>query len=131
MNSVQYLRYFENARISYAYEVLKKLSTKEYEDFIFAPKRGTIGPILMKVACKYINPVFYPDTLLLGTKIEAEKYGLITTSRAISVSSGILVAECVAFTATYDYAKKEKALLPESINALIQKQNFVELNPQQ
>lgn len=48
MNNVSYLRYFEEARISW------------FESLNLVYKPGSEGPILGTITCKYIKPAVYP-----------------------------------------------------------------------
>ena len=48
MNNVSYLRYFEEARISW------------FESLNLEYKPGSEGPILGTITCKYIKPAVYP-----------------------------------------------------------------------
>ncbi len=104
VNNVIYLRWVEVARIKYFEE------TNVSSDFT-----STAGPILAWQDCKYIFPVTYPDTMLIGvrcaelledrikleTKLFSQKHQRIT-----AVSTQIVMA--------YNYQTLKKAPVPES-----------------
>ncbi|NNE14387.1 MAG: acyl-CoA thioesterase, partial [Saprospiraceae bacterium] len=72
-----------------------------------------IGPILAWQECKYIKPVTYPDTVLVGIrKIETLEDRIITEVKIFSKSQSHLVAISKQATVAYDFHLKQKAPLP-------------------
>lgn len=131
VNNVMYIRYFESARISSMLQLFEK-APKQYEDFMCAPQRGTIGPILKSISCKYLYPVVYPDTLQIGTKyVNLEKDRMNVNSRAVSISKEIVVAEFESVIVAYDYGKGKKALVPEYLVSLVQQSTSINKPPHQ
>ncbi len=61
VNNAQYFSYFEEARIQY-FNYLK-LDTNTNDS------NKNKGPILAHVACNFLNPVLYPDTLSIGSGV--------------------------------------------------------------
>lgn len=78
------------------------------------------GPILHSVACKFIYPLTYPDTVYLGTRITDIKQDRFTLEtlmvsdrheRVAALASGIIV--------WYDYQDWKKAPLPDDFESQI------------
>ncbi|MBW1974541.1 MAG: acyl-CoA thioesterase [Deltaproteobacteria bacterium] len=104
VNNVIYFRYFESARVEYftctrLMEIMQKTS---------------IGPILAATSCKYIRPLKFPDTILVGartlwiSKSEMEQeYAIHSTkqNRIVATGTGLIVA--------YNYQKQSRADFPE------------------
>lgn len=75
VNNVSYLRYFESARIAYMEAMQMEADMK----------KSPVGPILGDIYCRYRRPVFYPDTLHIGTKIsEIDEFGFVMEYQAFS-----------------------------------------------
>jgi acyl-CoA thioester hydrolase len=90
VNNIRFFKYFESARIKYFEEI-------GLVDVMHLTKTG---PILASTSCKFIKPIIYPDTILIGTKItaplddhkfsmdyiiESEKNGVVAVGEAIIV----------------------------------------------
>lgn len=58
VNNIIFFRYFENARVEYGMRIG---ITDDLETH-------GIGPILAHTECKYIKPLFFPDTALTGVR---------------------------------------------------------------
>ena len=54
VNNVVYLRYFESARVHF-FEQIPDENLRRF--------KGSVKPILARIACQYKRPVRYPDTL--------------------------------------------------------------------
>lgn len=63
LNNTVYFRYCEEARI-------QMLSAFEESDFLKADQ----GPVLAYIDCKFLAPVLYPDTILVGTWVDQIGY---------------------------------------------------------
>lgn len=109
VNNIIYFRYFESARIVYL----------EKSGLMKVMKRSGIGPILARTSATYKKPVRYPDTLSVGARVAT----IGTTSFVMEY----LVESCAlgvaafgdAVIVIYDYAKGEKARVPdEVVNAI-------------
>ncbi len=88
VNNVQYYRYIESARIAY----LMKLNIFD-EDIL---------TVVASSQCKYLSPVFYPDVLHIGARIEELRnsafrmhYVLWSRDQARVVAIGEAVMVCV------------------------------------
>ncbi|ENX16853.1 hypothetical protein F895_01311 [Acinetobacter sp. CIP 64.2] len=88
VNNVQYYRYMESARISY----LMALNIFDLE----------ILTVVASSQCKYLKPVFYPDVLHIGARIEELRnsafrmhYVLWSETQNQIVATGEAVMVCV------------------------------------
>lgn len=103
VNNVVYLKWVEAARVAF-YRSLNEGSLKN---------ESYIGPILAWQECKYIKPVNYPDTVIVGIKkIENLEDRIITEVKIISKKTNQVVAVSKQSTVAYDYQLKQKAPLP-------------------
>ena len=111
VNNIYYFRYFETARIHFFQEIglLQYLKDKG------------IGPILAETSCKFIKPVFYPDTLTIGARITSiGKTSFIMEYAAVSDDVG-LAATGEARMVIYDYLAMKKTEIPEHLKASLSK----------
>lgn len=103
VNNVIYLRWVEAARVSF-YRTLNEGNLKN---------ESHIGPILAWQECKYIKPVTYPDSVLVGIKkIETLEDRILTEVKIFSKTKNHLVAISKQQTVAYDFRLKQKAPLP-------------------
>jgi acyl-CoA thioester hydrolase len=108
VNNVQYYRYIESARIAY----LMVLNIFEND----------ILTVVASNQCKYLRPVFYPDVLYIGARIEELRnsafrmhYMLWSQAQNQVVATGEAVLVCV------DKQTSQKVNIPELIrNRIIQ-----------
>ncbi len=104
VNNIIYLRWFESCRIEY----MKAISGEQEMDF------DQVGPILGWQDCKYIFPITYPDTALLGMKTaEIKEDRIIVEGRVFSQKAGRLSAISRQTIIAYDYQNLTKANIPE------------------
>ncbi|WP_343581633.1 thioesterase family protein [Acinetobacter sp.] len=106
VNNVQYYRYMESARIAY----LMALNIFEQE----------ILTVVASSQCKYLRPVFYPDVLHIGARIEELRnsafrmhYVLWSESQNQIAATGEAVMVCV------DKVTSQKLNIPDSIRQKI------------
>jgi len=67
VNNTRYIRYFEDARIAY----FRKINLLEVQN------ETDVGAIVASVFCKFITPLYYPDTVYIGAradKIEDDRF---------------------------------------------------------
>jgi acyl-CoA thioester hydrolase len=117
VNNTVYFRYFEDARIAYF----------ERADMLGPGGRGSgpdtggdagapvIGPILAETWCRFKAPLYYPDTVHVGTRITeigedrfTMEYVVASArlARVAALGGGIIVS--------YDYAARRKAPMPRA-----------------
>ena len=94
VNNAIYLRWMESCRIEY----MKTISGQSSVDII------QVGPILGWQDCKYIFPITFPDSALIGIKTEEIKEDrLILEGRIYSAEKQCLCAISRQTVIAYDY----------------------------
>ena len=105
VNNTRFFKYFETARIKYF----------EQAGFVETIEKDSIGPILATTSCKFIKPLFYPDTVTVGTRVTSiEQDNFMMGHIIVSKSQGI-VALGEDKLVVYDYKTSKKTTLPESV----------------
>jgi len=104
VNNVVYLRWIETARVAH----FMKLNGGSL-------RNDHIGPVIAWQECKYISPVTFPDTVMVGIRVsEVRDDRLITETKLYSKNNMTLVAIGRQMSVAYDFDKKSKAPLPQS-----------------
>ncbi len=103
VNNVIYLKWVEAARVKFFLELNGgKLVNQE-----------NIGPIVAWQDCKYIYPIKYPDTVIVGIrKLEVLDDRLITEAKIFSKTHNRLAAISKQQCMAYDFKVRRKAPLP-------------------
>ena len=110
VNNVEYFRYFQKARIAYF--------EKNNSDNLFTESR--ISTILASTQCKFIYPLKYPDTIVIGARVDLIANDYFTMKYAvISNNNQRLVAIGDAKVVMFDYEKNKKPSIPEVIKERI------------
>lgn len=105
VNNLVYMRWTESARIRY-FEEMKM-------DISFAA--GDAGPILGWQDCKYIFPMSYPDTAILGVRtIEINDRFLLMETAVFSEKYERIAAISQQKIVPYSYKKLKRIEMPES-----------------
>jgi acyl-CoA thioester hydrolase len=109
VNNVNFYRYFEDARAKYfdevgIYELNKKMG---------------ISALLAESKCKFLQPLVYPDNLVVGAKVTS-------VGNTSFIMEYLIVSEKVGIAATgegvlvmYDYNKSRKVSVPDEIRTAI------------
>ena len=106
VNNIVYFRWFESARIAYLDAI----------DFRDPAVNDGVGPILHSTQARFRRALFYPDTVLVGTRVTELTTGAITMEyRIVSRRSEALAAEGTARVVPFHYASGQKAALPEAV----------------
>ena len=106
VNNVIYYRYIESARIHY----FKQMD-------LFSHK---ISMVISKSSCHYLSPVIYPDTLIIGARVEEIRSSAMRMSYALySESQGHIVATGEAVMVCLDLKTQQKTQIPVSLKQLI------------
>lgn len=102
VNNVQYYRYIESARIAY----LMALNIFDQD----------IVTVVASSQCKYLKPVFYPDTVYVGARVEEIRnsairmhYSLYSTAQQAVVATGEAVVVFV------ERETMQKTLIPTAV----------------
>ena len=110
VNNVEYFKYFQKARIAYF--------EKNNSDNLFTESR--ISTILASTQCKFIYPLKYPDTIVIGERVDSIANDYFTMKYAvISNNNQRLVAIGDAKVVMFDYEKNKKTSIPEVIKERI------------
>lgn len=103
VNNVVYLKWIESARIHFYRELMEGHLVND----------ENIGPILAWQECKYICPVTFPDTVIVGIKkSEVLKDRIVTEAKVFSKDLNRIAAVSKQQTVAYDFKRRMKAPLP-------------------
>ena len=106
VNNVMYYRYIESARIAY----FDRLNVFEQD----------VLTVVSSSQCKYLKPVFYPDVLHIGARIEEMRNSAIRMYyRLYSQQQQQIVAEGEAVVVFVDKEEMKKALIPQQLRQVI------------
>lgn len=111
VNNVTYFRWFESVRIRY------------FDAVGWAAALGdrAVLPILGHTSCTYRAPLTFPDTVVLGARVEDLGEDRFTMRyRVVSERLGALVAEGEGRIVAFDYRAGGKAQLPVEVRAAIE-----------
>ena len=102
INNVMYYRYVESARLAYI-EQMGILS-------------GEILTVVASNQCKYLKPVFYPDQLKIGVRIEELRKSAFRMHYLLwSEQQQCVVAEAEAVLVCVDKVNMQKQPIPEQM----------------
>jgi acyl-CoA thioester hydrolase len=107
VNNLVYLKWTETLRMKFFEEI--KMDTSF--------SKGSIGPILGAQTCKYIFPMRYPDTAIVGLKIQSISIDRFVILSAVFSEKHDRIATYSTHEAIpYDYGKLTKVDMPNSWN---------------
>lgn len=111
VNHIMYLRYFETVRIEY----LLRLGMDPP-----GPTWRESGRIIASVACRYLAPVTFPDSLFLGARIASMGADRLTMEHAAySTRLDRPAARSTCHLVWYDYVAGHKRPIPPEIRESI------------
>ncbi len=103
VNNTIYLRWNECARVEY----LQKFVTGSF-------KKQILGPILARQDCRYISPVNFPDTVIVGIRTaEILEDRIRLETRIYSESNSKLCAIIYSTVMAYNFKLLRKAEIPK------------------
>ena len=105
VNNTVIFRFFESARIAFL----------ERCRFIAAYDELKIGGILHSTGCRFRQPLYYPDTVLVGaraTEILADRF--VMEYKVFSTAQNTIAAEGTG-TVVFDYTARSKTKLPAMV----------------
>ncbi len=105
VNNTKILKYFETARIRYFEEI----------GFIEAMEKNSIGPILASTSVKFIKPLFYPDTVTVGTRVTSIEPTQFIMEYIIESKSKGIAALGEDKMVVYDYRSSKRTTLPDIV----------------
>lgn len=106
VNNVMYYRYIESARIAY-FDLLNVFD----QDVV---------TVVASSQCKYLKPVFYPDVLHIGARVEEMRNSAIRMHYVLfSQQQQQIVADGEAVIVFVDKVEMKKALIPQQLRKVI------------
>ena len=107
VNNVMYYRYMESARIWY----FDQLDIFSYD----------VNTVVASNQCKYLKPIFYPDVLHIGVRVEELRNSAMRMSYALySTQQNDIVALGEAVVVFVDKVEMNKTAIPLHLRYLIQ-----------
>lgn len=106
VNNIIFFRYFENVRVEYGIRIgiTEDMETKGE------------GPILGHAECKYIKPLFFPDTALTGVRVSAIRGSdMHMLYKIVSQNRNEVVAVGTTIGVYYDYRAKHRIDFPQKL----------------
>lgn len=110
VNNICYLRWSETARVDYlirigAWQGLEK---------------DGVGPILANISCDYKRPVTYPDTVLVGARVERiGNTSMRMVHRIVSTAGGDVTAQVSSVLVIYDYKTGKPVRVSDEIREAV------------
>lgn len=102
VNNVMYYRYIESARIHYMDQIRMM--------------QQSFSTVVASNQCKYMRPVFYPDTLKIGVRVEEIRNSAFRMHYILwSEQQQAVVASAEAIMVCVNSESMQKMPLPESI----------------
>jgi acyl-CoA thioester hydrolase len=116
VNNVQYMRYFETARVRYFDNMM-----------IGEDAQSPVKPVLASLTANFKAPVVYPDTLTV--KIGVTKMGNSSMNMCCEMynQKGALVLEAFCTIVSFDFVLQKSVSIPEKLRNYIEQ---VESNTQ-
>jgi acyl-CoA thioester hydrolase len=105
VNNTKVFKYFETARIKYFEEI----------GFIETMEKDAIGPILASTSAKFIKPLFYPGTVIAGTRVTSIEPTQFNMEYIVESKSTGIAALGEAKMVVYNYKSSERANLPDTV----------------
>ena len=105
VNNTKVFKYFETARIKYFEEI----------GFIETMEKEAIGPILASTSAKFIKPLFYPDTVIAGTRVTSIEPTQFIMEYIVESKSKGIAALGEAKMVVYDYNSSKRTTLPDIV----------------
>jgi acyl-CoA thioester hydrolase len=106
VNNTVYFRYFENARIEYGAKMglHNRMSTDH------------IGPILSWTECRFLRPLVFPDTAIVGIRtISFEGSEMLMEYNIVSAAQNVLAAVGKSLGVYYDYKNLHRLDFPPEL----------------
>ena len=106
VNNVMYYRYIESARIEY----FDRLNVFDQD----------VLTVVASSQCKYLKPVFYPDVLHIGARVEEMRNTAIRMHYVLfSQQQQQIVADGEAVIVFVDKVEMKKTLIPQQLRKII------------
>jgi len=110
VNNIEYFKYFQAARIAY----FEKIDSES----VLGETR--ISSILASTQCKFIYPLAYPDSIIVGVRVDSMADQYFTMKYAVvSHKHQRLAAIGDAKVVMFDYVNNKKVSIPDEIRKTI------------
>jgi acyl-CoA thioester hydrolase len=112
VSNLVYFRYFQDARIEYFRRLGWMGGRNDFDP---------IGPIVHTTSARFRKAVTYPDRLAVGARVVDLGVDRMTVEhRLVSEQFAAVAAEGPALIVSFDYARGEKAPVPEELRRRIE-----------
>ncbi|AFC26655.1 acyl-CoA thioesterase [Saprospira grandis] len=109
VNNVQYLRYFETARVKY------------FEDLMTGEKgKGPVQPVVASLTADYKAPVTYPDTLEVKLGVTEMGNSSLKMRAEMHSAKGYLAVVAHCSIVMFDFVKKRPARISDELRQFIE-----------
>jgi acyl-CoA thioester hydrolase len=106
LNNTVIFRFFESARVAFL----------DRCRFLAAYDELQVGAILHSTSCRFRLPLYYPDTVLVGTRAtEILEDRFVMEYKVFSTSQNAIAADGLGTVVAFDYAARAKTPLPEMV----------------
>jgi acyl-CoA thioester hydrolase len=110
VNNIYYFRYFETTRVHFFHEI----------GLLQYMKETGIGPILAETSCTFKKPIFYPNTLTVGSGIRSVGKDSFYMDYCISSEQSGISATGEARIVMYDYNRARKTDIPHRLKSTLE-----------
>ncbi len=109
VNNVQYFKYLESGRIHFMDDsgLMKTMS------------ESNIGPILAKIDCNFLKPMFYPDTIIIHLKVSRIGNTSFGIHQVIESENQGIVAQGSSVVVMFDYKNKEAVYIDDELRGIL------------
>jgi acyl-CoA thioester hydrolase len=109
VNNAVYFTYLETARVDYMRRVAFETRPRDFKG---------VGLILAEISCQFKNPVFYGQSVEVGTRVVEMRNSSFFTRQHIE-ADGRLAAVAEAVLVHYDYETDKSVRIPDEIRKRI------------
>lgn len=104
VNNIVFLRWFESSRIEYLHQHGIEISAEK------------IGPILAAVHCNFKLQLRFPDTVLIGSRLEKLGNSSLTIAHEVySLDQQQIVADGESVIVNFDYQQQKSARIDDNV----------------
>ena len=112
VNNAVYFRWFESSRVEYWHK----------SGLFDALEVSGFGPILASVTCNYKRQIKFPDTVLIGTKVEKLGISSVTLSHDVfSESNNAVSATGKSVIVLFDYAAQHPVPIADEYREIFER----------
>jgi acyl-CoA thioester hydrolase len=111
VNNAVYFRWFESSRVQYWHQ----------SGLFDALKESGFGPILASVTCNYKRQIKFPDTVLIGSKVEKLGVSSVTIGHEVfSQSNNAVSATGKSVIVLFDYQSQHPVPIAEEFRNIFE-----------